>query len=131
MNKNIENILSNNKTICAEITEHWQNDSRLKQKEVEAIHDMLAAMGGEVVVDTENDDYPTVTYDGGNHAEYASTINGFFTKIRAIEVRGYKLFEVDMESEAHYESSRFNLCDVDSIFDYVADKFADYISENE
>ena len=130
MNKDFENILKNNTNINAEINKHWEKESELKQKEVEAIHDMLTAMGGEVEIDFDCDDYPCVIYDGGNHSEYASTINGVFSKIRAITERGFKMFEVDFDDEPHYDSSRFNLCDIDSIFDYISGKFNCYLDKH-
>lgn len=130
MNKQFENILKNNTNINAEVSAHWQRQSEIKEKECVSIYEMLSAMGGEVEVDFENDDYPTVIYDGGNHAEYASTINGIFTKIRAVEKRGCKMFEVDFEEENHYDSSRFDLGDVDQIFDYIQGKFEDWLDEH-
>lgn len=122
-------ILQVNQEIEKAASKIWQAESELKKKETEAIHDMLVAMGGELSVDFDNDEYPTVVYDGGNHVEYASTINGVFSKIRPIEERGYKLFEVDFNEEPNYCCDRFCLSDIDSIFDYIRTKFSAYLFE--
>lgn len=125
----ITEILQVNQEIENAAIKIWQAESELKKKETEAIHDMLAAMGGEISVDFDNDEYPIVIYDGGNHSEYASTINGIFRKIRPIEERGYKLFEVDFDEEPNYSCDRFCLSDIDSIFDYIRNKFSVYLFE--
>ena len=124
---NIDNILKNNGEIETEMKAVWAKESEMAKKETEAVHDMLVAMGGEISVDFDCDEYPTVIYDGGNHSEYASTINGVFKVIRATEERGFKLFEVDFDEEKNYSSNRFCLTDIDCIFDYVRTKFSEKV----
>lgn len=129
--EDIKKILEQNKSIDAAVEKHWKEEADLKQKETEAIHDMVKAMGGVVEVDAENDDYPIITYDGGRHAEYNSTICACVNSVKSIEMRGCKMFSVDIEECDDYDSSRIIFTDIDQIYDFVCAKFDDFCEENE
>ena len=110
---------------------HWKKQGLLNKEVAEAIHDMCTAMGGEVVVDNDIDDSPIITYDGGRHAEYNSTICAVVTAIRAKEKNGFKTFQVDLEECEEYDSDRINFEDACQIFDFVYYKFDEWLGDPE
>lgn len=104
----------------------WKRLANLRKQYVTAIYDMVKVMGGEVFVNMD-DDYPIVTYDGGNHAEYASTICGVVTKISAVKENRKKSFTIDIDGEeGDYNEDRLNTADVGVIFDYICGLFETY-----
>ncbi len=134
MNKTeIENLITKNESIDAQNAQIWAMESAAKKAMVESIHDMLTGMGGEAKVDFDmDDDYPLVTYDGGRHAEYNSTICGVVESVKATKKNGVKDFTIDIQDEeTDYESDRLEHGDIASIFDFVKDKFIDYVRKLE
>lgn len=125
----IETILQRNNNIDTAVEKHWKEESDLKQKETEAIHDMVEMMGGEVEVDVDNDDYPIITYDGGRHSEYNSTICACVTSVKSFEKRGFKLFSVDIDECEDYECDRITFADIDQIYNYICGKFEEFCDE--
>lgn len=126
----IEKILATTEKLTSDAAKHWDEAAELRTREIEAIHDMVKIMGGTIEVDMENDNYPVIAYDGGNHVEYASTLCACVSKVKAIEVKGFKLFSVDIDECEDYESDRMSFADIDQIYDYVCDKFGMYLEEN-
>lgn len=105
---------------------------RKSQRRMEdAIYDMLTELGGEYKVDfTLDEDYPIITYDGGNHAEYRSTICAVVTKIKANLKNGLKTFVVDIQDEEEdYEAERMYFGDVATIFDFVCGQFSEHMAD--
>lgn len=127
--KSIQEIITGNESIDSRVDKHWKEQSELRQLETESIHDMVEIMGGQVEVDYEVDESPVITYDGGRHAEYNSTICAVVTNIKAIEKRGFKMFSVDLEECEDYESDRINFDDIDQIYNFVCGKFEDFVEE--
>lgn len=123
-------IGENCKDLKRRTKEHLKEQTKLSNDIVEAIYDMCMAMGGEVVVDTVIDSSPLITYDGGHHAEYNSTIYGVVCTIRATKQRKKKCFEVDLEQEENYSCKRMTFDDVCQIFDFVCSAFDDYTDQN-
>ena len=129
--ENIEQILTANENINSECIKHWERQSQLRKNMCEAINAMCGAMGGEVLSDFDSDKYPPcVTYDGGNHPEYASTISSVVTAVRSVEINGVKTFEVDLDEEEGYSEDRLNFNDVSEIFDFIEANFGDFLEEN-
>lgn len=74
--------------------------------------------------DDNGEGYPTVSYDGGNHPEYASncysSVDGIF--IKHDPILGYKLF-LDIEDDTTYSVDRvltvdlIGLCDVITMYE--------------
>lgn len=134
MNKaEIENLITKNEGIDEQNALIWKMESETKKMMVESIHDMLTEMGGKVEVDFDmDDDYPLVTYDGGRHAEYNSTICGVVESVKATKKNGVKDFTIDIQDEeTDYESDRLEHGDIASIFDFVKDNFIDYVKNLE
>lgn len=124
-------ILNNVKKFDKKQQTHWKRQGLLYEEVTKDIHDMCKAMGGEVVVDNDIDDSPLITYDGGRHSEYNSTICGVVTAIRATEKNGEKSFQVDLEEEEEYDCNRINFDDACQIFDFVYGKFEDWLDNPE
>ena len=122
-------VLASVKNVDKKQTNFCKKMGTLNQEVTIAIHDMCKSMGGEVVVDTTIDSSPLITYDGGNHAEYNSTICGVVCAIRATEKNGYKTFQVDLEEEDEYDCDRIGFNDVCQIFDFVYGKFKDWLDD--
>ena len=125
----IKNILKKNEELNAEVGKHWQEESDLRKREIEAIHDMVKTMGGTIEVDIENDNYPVIAYDGGNHIEYASTLCACVSSVKSTEQNGIKLFSVAIDECDDYDSDRIGFSDIDQIYDYVCDKFEEYLDK--
>ena len=122
-------ILKNSEKFDKKQQTHWKRQGKLNQEVTEAIHDMCKAMGGEIVIDNDIDDSPLITYDGGCHAEYNSTICGVVTAIRATEKRGFKQFQVDLEECEEYDCDRIEFDDACQIFDFVYYKFDEWLHD--
>ena len=122
-------ILKNSEKFDKKQQTHWKRQWKLNQEVTEAIHDMCKAMGGEIVIDNDIDDSPLITYDGGRHAEYNSTICGVVTAIRATEKRGFKQFQVDLEECEGYDCDRIEFDDACQIFDFVYYKFDEWLHD--
>ena len=132
MNKaQIDAIKAKNEGIDEQNALIWKMQSETKKMMVESIHDMLTEMGGKVDVDFDmDDDYPLVTYDGGRHAEYNSTICGVVESVKAVEKNGVKDFTIDIQyEETDYESDRLDHGDIATIFDFVCGQFSEYMAD--
>lgn len=127
--EDIKNILKKNEELNAAVVKHWDEAAELRTRENEAIHDMVKIMGGTLEVDMENDNYPVIAYDGGNHIEYASTLCSCVSKVKSIEEKGIKMFSVDIDECDDYESERMSFSDIDQIYDYVRYKFQEYLDK--
>lgn len=134
MNKaQIDAIKAKNEGIDEQNALIWKMESETKKMMVESIHDMLTEIGGKVEVDFDmDDDYPIVTYDGGRHAEYNSTICGVVESVKAVEKNGIKDFTIDIQDEEDdYESDRLEHGDIATIFDFVKGEFESYLKNLE
>ena len=109
----------------------WKMEHELSNRMNTAIYDMLQEMGGECCVDFDtDDDYPLITYDGGRHAEYNSTICAVVTRVKATTKNGFKCFTIDIQDEEDdYESERLDHGDIATIFDFVKSEFEDKFSK--
>lgn len=122
-----ENILKTNESINSKLSKFWLTMGDIKKEICESINEMLNEMGGEIEVDYANDEYPpVVVYDGGNHPEYASTISAIVQSVKAVEIRGFKTFEVNLEDEPEMSYDRFEFGDVVQIFDFVKARYEDF-----
>jgi hypothetical protein len=122
-------LLKNAKKFGKKQDNHWKKQSKLRKEVIENIYDMCKAMGGEIVIDYENDDCPLIAYDGGRHIEYNSTLCAAVNTIRAIEKNGFKLFQVDLEEEEEYDCDRIEFPDICQIFDFVYYKFDEWLDD--
>lgn len=108
----------------------YKNIIENRDKIEELIHDMVESKGGIVVIREGNDDeYCYISYDGGNHPEYASTLCAFVNSVRSIiNHSGKKTFDVDVDSsdgsylEDTYDAYRMNFDDLVNVFDFVKNK---------
>lgn len=128
-NKTSADILAENEIIDSLFEVHCKVEQDIKERMCKSINDMCKAMGGVCEVDNDIDDSPLITYDGGRHSEYASTICGIVERVRATNKNKVKSFEVDLEQERNYEASRIDLGDVGQIYGFVCGKFEDFIEE--
>lgn len=108
----------------------WKRLSNLNKKFVTAIHDMVEMMGGEVY--DYCGDCQVITYDGGRHAEYASTTNAVVTRIASTKERNFKSFVIDIaDEEDDYSADRLNTADIGAIFDFVCEVFERFCENKE
>lgn len=108
----------------------WKRLSNLNKKFVTTIHDMVKMMGGEVY--DYSGDCPLITYDGGRHAEYASTTNASVTRIASTKNRKFKSFVIDIAGEEdNYSADRLNTADIGAIFDFVCEAFERFCKNKE
>lgn len=125
--KTSADILAENEIIDSLFEAHCKAEQDIKERMCKSINDMCKAMGGVCEVDNDIDDSPLITYDGGHHCEYASTICGIVERVRATNKN---TFEVDLEQEPHYEASRIDLGDVGQIYDFVCGKYEEFLLDN-
>lgn len=125
--KTSADILVENEIIDSLFEAHCKAEQDIKERMCKSIHDMCKAMGGVCEVDNDIDDSPLITYDGGHHCEYASTICGIVERVRATNKN---TFEVDLEQESYYEASRIGLGDVGQIYDFVCGKYEEFLEDN-
>ena len=106
---------------------------RVQGKELnELIYEICMAFGkdGEVDMASAEGDYDLViTYDGGNHPEYASNICSTVYSVKAevftsrLDGSEVKAFSVRTEDTPKYEYNRIMFDDKDAIFDALVGKF--------
>lgn len=125
--KTSADILAENEIIDSLFEAHCRAEQDIKERMCKSINDMCKAMGGVCEVDNDIDDSPLITYDGGHHCEYASTICGIVERVRATK---NNTFEVDLEQESYYEASRIGLGDVGQIYDFVCGKYEEFLEDN-
>lgn len=128
--KTSADILAENEIIDSLFEVHCKAEQDIKERMCKSINDMCKAMGGVCEVDNDIDDSPLITYDGGHHCEYASTICGIVERVRATNKNNVKSFEVDLEQERNYEASRIDLGDVGQIYDFVCGKYEEFLLDN-
>lgn len=113
------------KEINERLTRHYSNTRKLRQDIVSAISNMLKEMGGEIsLTDRQYDDTLCIAYDGGNHAEYASSICEEVKSIKVTDIG----FSVEVEQESNVESYRLIFDDVWAIWDVVSSRYNDFNS---
>lgn len=125
-----------------DLSEHWSNERELKTRVINAIYDMMEEMDKQEIRfsydENEGTDCPWCTYDGGNHPEYASTINAqvdrvqrFIKKCQHIGLDAErKAICVDIiDCEDNVDDTRLDLVDVVSIFDSVAEIYSEFIKD--
>lgn len=116
-----------------DLSVHWSYEKELKTRVIDAIYDMMEEMGVDKIDFTPNDDYdrPCISYDGGNHPEYNSTICAEVYSVKRY-LKEYdfvgthrKAISVDIiDCTDNYEDTRMNLEDVASVFDIVAEMYS-------
>ena len=120
------------------INEHYKQRALLRKEICKAIHDMVEELDGEFEVrdDEFEDEYLGICYDGGNHVEYASTMNSSLEHITSAIAKDpftgeeYETFSADCEDEGGVEEYRLMFDDVCAIFDLVFARYK-YIREIE
>ncbi len=128
--KTSADILAENEIIDSLFEAHCKTKQDIKERMCKSINDMCEAMGGVCEVDNDIDVSPIITYDGGRHSEYASTICGIVERVRATNKNYVRSFEVDLEQESNYEASRIDLGDVGQIYDFVCVKYEEFLLDN-
>ena len=142
MKNNTSNLLTELDFIENDLSEHWSNERQLKKRIIDAIYNMMEEMDKNEIR-FSNDEYedvnhPWCTYDGGNHPEYASTINAQVDRIQRF-IKKYQHIGLDAERKAicvdiidcenNVEDTRLDLVDIVSIFDSVAEIYSDFIKD--
>lgn len=130
MNKKHLKILKRNEKLSNQLVKLYEMERKKRAKMIVSIHDMVIEMGGLVV--EEDDDYPLMTYDGGRHAEYNSTINACVEGVNAtFNQDGSKSFSVNLDEEPNYDEQRMNFDDVCTIFDFVRERYESWLQDME
>lgn len=118
--------IQRNQLLDACIQSHWEKEKMLRKQISEAIYDMLQEMGGKIEIDwSDDDDYPCIAYDGGNHVEYASTLSSSVECIKAVLDKDAKTFSVDCEDTIDYNEERMLFEDVIQVYEYVCMKYGE------
>jgi hypothetical protein len=113
------------KEINERITKHYSHTRELRQDMVSAITNMLKDMGGEIsLTDKQYDDTLCIAYDGGNHAEYASSMCEEVESIKTLQDEDN--FYVEVAGEDYIESHRLIFDDVCAIWDVVSSRYNDF-----
>ena len=126
-------LIEKNNKISNRLHEAYQEMREVKAQMVNAIHDMLSNMGAIKIDWDEDEDYPIISYDGGHHSEYASSLCASVNAIKPCfnKYDGKKSFSVDLEDENDYCENRMCFDDVAQIFEFVCCKYESYISDME
>lgn len=106
----------------------------LRMRLCTAIHDMVMeiAEGKNYVDFSDEDEEVFVSYDGGNHSEYASALSTIARKCYAVTVEGRKTFEVDLVYEEDgYSEARMLFEDVCSVYDAVRHLYDEYVMNHD
>ena len=125
-----------------DLSEHWSNERQLKKRVINAIYNMMEEMDKQEIRfsydEYEGIDYPWCTYDGGNHPEYASTVNGQVDRVQRF-IKKYQNINPSIERKAicvdiidcenNVDDTRLDLCDIVSIFDSVAEIYSEFIKD--
>lgn len=117
---------------------HRKEQTKIRKEMVEAIHEMLTEMGGEVEVGYDDYDEPfSISYDGGRHPEYNSNLYTDVYSVKATMVKGFeceeekKSFSVEIEETDDYNEKRMNYDDVEQVFDFVRAKYESWDEDME
>lgn len=125
-------MIERNNGIQNQIDEVISLKAKARTQMKEAIYDMVSEMGGAIDVNWDDDsDYPILTYDGGNHPEYASTLYSSLSRVDAVLKDGVKTFKVDIEDATNYAESRMDFSDVVQVFEYVCMRYESWFTDME
>ena len=123
--------IKRNKEINNDLSQHDEMERRLRSEMNVAIYDMVECMGGRVESEDDDDDYPIfLSYDGGNHIEYASNMFSRLNAVFCTSNNGLKSFSVDIEDCDDYDEYRMVFADVTAVYEWVCGKFEEFLTEN-
>ena len=109
--------------IDREVSSTLLSMQNLRMKMCESIHDMINEISDGSVRFRE-DDIPMVSYDGGNHAEYASTLATEVVGASSAEIGKRKTFALNLYyEEDNYDEPRMLFEDVVCIYDHIRDMY--------
>lgn len=102
-----------------QIDKLYELEGELKQAAIDAIYDIAMLHGGTLSFE-DIDDTPFISYDGGNHIEYASNMCNEVKSVKAyISKCGHKKFSCVTEEDEDYNVSRITNDDVFYLFDTI------------
>jgi hypothetical protein len=114
---------------------HRKEQVEIRNEMVAAIHEMVTEMGGKVEVDYDGDEPFSISYDGGRHPEYASNLYADVYSVKATMVKSWeseeekKSFSVEIEETDDYKENRMNYDDVEQVFDFVCEKYENWVAD--
>ena len=125
-----------------DLSVHWSYEKELKTRVIDAIYDMMEEMNKDEICFSDDKygeiDYPYCIYDGGNHPEYASTIDGQICRVQRY-IKKYQNVGIDAERKAisvdiidcedNVEDTRLDLVDMVSLFDSVSEIYSEFIKD--
>lgn len=120
-----QDLIKHNEYLSDDISEFINIEINLRNRLLDAIHQMLADMGGEYVFDVEEDNDLYICYDGGNHIEYASNMSERVEAIKVSEYMGRASFKVNVREEHNIDQSRLLFEDVIAIYELLSAVYAD------
>ena len=123
-------ITAKNEKISKRLDEYVEEACRIRKMMVAAIYDMASKMGGFVEYYADEYDYEPllISYDGGSHPEYASSLYCDVYSVKAVDG---KTFSVELDETKSYEESRMSFDDVASIFKFVRSMYEKSVCDSE